>query len=97
MAGTGGYREGSGRKKGVPNKINSDLKEMILGALSDVGGRDYLALRAKDTPAAFLTLVGKVLPMQLAGEGGGPVTINLITGVPDLDDDEPEEPCIHDR
>jgi hypothetical protein len=70
---------------------------MILGALSDVGGRDYLALRAKDTPAAFLTLVGKVLPMQLAGEGGGPVTINLITGVPDLDDDEPEEPCIHDR
>jgi hypothetical protein len=93
----GGKREGSGRKKGVPNKINADLKEMILGALSDVGGRDYLALRAKDTPAAFLTLVGKVLPMQLAGEGGGPVTINLITGVPDLDDDEPEEPCIHDR
>jgi hypothetical protein len=97
MAGTGGYREGAGRKKGVPNKINADLKEMILGALSDAGGRDYLALRAKDTPAAFLTLVGKVLPMQLAGEGGGPVTINLITGVPDLDDDEPEEPCIHDR
>ena len=93
----GGKREGSGRKKGVPNKINADLKEMILGALSDAGGRDYLALRAKDTPAAFLTLVGKVLPMQLAGEGGGPVTINLITGVPDLDDDEPEEPCIHDR
>jgi hypothetical protein len=93
----GGKREGSGRKPGVPNKINADLKEMILGALSDVGGRDYLALRAKDTPAAFLTLVGKVLPMQLAGEGGGPVTINLITGVPDIDDDEPEEPCIHDQ
>jgi hypothetical protein len=91
-----GERRG-GRQKGTPNKVNADLKEMILGALSDVGGRDYLALRAKDTPAAFLTLVGKVLPMQLAGEGGGPVTINLITGVPDLDDDEPEEPCIHDR
>ena len=84
MAGTGGYREGSGRKKGVPNKINSDLKEMILGALSDVGGRDYLALRAKDTPAAFLTLIGKVLPMQITGEGGGPVFV--ITGV-DRDDD----------
>jgi hypothetical protein len=84
MAGTGGYREGAGRKKGVPNKINADLKEMILGALSDVGGRDYLALRAKDTPAAFLTLIGKVLPMQITGDGGGPVFV--ITGV-DRDDD----------
>jgi hypothetical protein len=93
MAGKGGPVPGAGRKKGVPNKINADLKEMILGALSDVGGRDYLALRAKDTPAAFLTLIGKVLPMQIAGEGGGPVTINVITGVPDTDDDEP---CIHD-
>ena len=80
----GGKREGSGRKPGVPNKINADLKEMILGALSDVGGRDYLALRAKDTPAAFLTLIGKVLPMQITGEGGGPVFV--ITGV-DRDDD----------
>ena len=28
---TGGRREGAGRPKGVPNKINADLKEMILG------------------------------------------------------------------
>jgi len=92
----GGKREGSGRKKGVPNKLNADIKEMIVGALSDVGGRDYLAKRAIDTPAAFLTLVGKVLPMQISGEGGGPVTINVITGVPDIDD-EPDETCLHDR
>jgi hypothetical protein len=78
----GGKREGSGRKKGVPNKINADLKEMILGALSDVGGRDYLALRAKDTPAAFLTLIGKVLPMQITGDGGGSLVIEVVTGVP---------------
>jgi hypothetical protein len=78
-----GERRG-GRQKGTPNKVNSDLKEMILGALSDVGGRDYLALRAVDTPAAFLTLIGKVLPMQITGEGGGPVFV--ITGV-DRDDD----------
>jgi hypothetical protein len=78
-----GERRG-GRQKGTPNKVNADLKEMILGALSDVGGRDYLALRAKDTPAAFLTLIGKVLPMQITGDGGGPVFV--ITGV-DRDDD----------
>ena len=77
-------RKTGGRQPGSVNKLNADLKEMILGALSDVGGRDYLALRAKDTPAAFLTLIGKVLPMQITGEGGGPVFV--ITGV-DRDDD----------
>jgi hypothetical protein len=76
-----GERRG-GRQKGTPNKVNADLKEMILGALSDVGGRDYLALRAKDTPAAFLTLIGKVLPMQITGDGGGSLVIEVVTGVP---------------
>ncbi len=96
MAGTGGYREGSGRKKGVPNKLNADLKAMILGALAGAGGQDYLQRQAELNPGAFMTLIGKVLPMQIAGEGGGPVTINVITGVPDTDD-EPDEICIHDR
>jgi len=97
MAGTGGRREGAGRPKGVPNKVNADLKAMILGALAGAGGQDYLQRQAELNPGAFLTLIGKVLPMQIAGEGGGPVTINVITGVPDLDDDEPDETCIHDR
>ena len=70
MAGTGGRREGAGRPKGVPNRLNRDIKEMVLGALSDVGGREYLAARAIDTPTAFLTLVGKILPLQLVSEGG---------------------------
>ena len=65
-----GERRG-GRQKGTPNKLNSDIKEMVLGALSDVGGREYLAARAIDTPAAFLTLVGKILPLQLVSDGSG--------------------------
>ena len=96
MAGTGGRREGAGRKPGVPNKLNADLKEMILGALAGAGGQDYLQRQAEMNPGAFMTLIGKVLPMQITGEGGGPVTINVITGVPDIDD-EPDETCIHDR
>jgi len=87
---------GQGRRKGVPNKVNADLKAMILGALAGAGGQDYLQRQAELNPGAFLTLIGKVLPMQIAGEGGGPVTINVITGVPDIDD-EPDETCIHDR
>jgi hypothetical protein len=59
-----------GRRKGSTNKLPSELKEMILTALGDAGGVDYLVARAKDTPAAFLTLVGKVLPLQVTGKDG---------------------------
>ena len=55
---------GKGRTKGVPNKATAALKDMILKALDDAGGIDYLATQAKETPTAFLTLVGKVLPLQ---------------------------------
>jgi hypothetical protein len=33
-----GYKTG-GRAKGTPNKLTRDLREMILGALADAGGR----------------------------------------------------------
>lgn len=65
-----------GRKKGTPNKVTGELKEMILGALSDVGGREYLKAQAKTNPNAFLVLVGKVLPYQVTGENGGPIRID---------------------
>lgn len=60
---------GKGRKKGVPNKVTGELKAMILQALDQAGGVDYLVARAGDSPTAFLTLVGKVLPLQVAGNG----------------------------
>ena len=66
---------GSGRKKGSPNKATAALKDMILEALAEAGGVDYLKEQAQKSPAAFLTLVGKVLPLQLTGEGGGPMRI----------------------
>ena len=64
-----GERRG-GRTKGVPNKLTGDLKAMILGALSDAGGQKYLVAQAKDNPNAFMTLVGKVLPMTVANPDG---------------------------
>lgn len=68
-----------GSRKGVPNKVTGELKAMILGALSDAGGQSYLAARAIDprTAAAFLSLLGKVLPMQVTGEGGGAVALRV--------------------
>jgi hypothetical protein len=67
--GRGGARSGAGRKPGVPNKVTTELKEMILQALAGAGGVEYLQTQADKNPASFLTLIGKVLPMQVAGAG----------------------------
>jgi hypothetical protein len=62
---------GKGRPKGAANKMTRELKEMILDALDGAGGVEYLQERARDprTASAFLGLVGKVLPMTIAGTG----------------------------
>lgn len=48
---------------------------MILEALDRRGGSAYLAQQAIDHPGPFMTLLGKVLPLQLTGEGGGAIVI----------------------
>lgn len=70
-----GKNPGPGRPKGSLNKVNADVKAMILGALNAVGGVEYLVERANDpkTSGAFLTLLGKVLPMQIQGDPDNPV------------------------
>lgn len=65
-----GERRG-GRQKGTPNKVTGALKDMILSALDGAGGISYLQKQATDNPAAFLTLVGKVLPLQIGPSGNG--------------------------
>jgi hypothetical protein len=66
-----GKEKGPGRPKGMPNKATAQLKDMILTALGNAGGAEYLEARAKDprTASAFLSLIGKVLPMTIQGPG----------------------------
>jgi hypothetical protein len=63
---------GKGRPKGSPNKINALLKDEILQAAENAhpdGRVAYLAQQAQENPAAFMTLLGKVLPTQINGPG----------------------------
>lgn len=75
-------RAGMGRPKGVPNKVNRQLKDMILGALSDVGGQEYLVKQAEENPTAFLGLIAKVLPTELKSADPGGLIVTVQTGVP---------------
>jgi hypothetical protein len=79
-----------GRPKGVPNKINALLKDAILQAAQNAGGEGgmtgYLTLQAQENPGPFLSLLGKVLPMQIANADGGTFSITVVTGVPRPDD-----------
>ena len=70
-----GKEKGPGRPKGTPNKATTELKTMILEALGNAGGVEYLERRANDpkTASAFLSLVGKVLPLQIAGDQANPL------------------------
>lgn len=68
-----------GKPKGATNKLNREVKQMILDALEGAGGVEYLIKRASDprTASAFLTLVGKVLPLQVSGVDGGGIPLAL--------------------
>lgn len=64
-------KPGPGRPKNVPNKTTALLKDAILKAAEEAGGSfglvGYLQLQAKNNPGPFLALLGKVLPLQVAG------------------------------
>lgn len=80
-----------GRKKGTPNKLTGELKEMILQAAEAAhsdGTVGYLTHQAGENPVAFMALLGKVLPMTVEGTGkGGALRIEVMTGVPRDGDD----------
>lgn len=68
---------GKGRPKGSKNKTTALLKDAILIAATGAGGPGglvgYLTLQAHENPAAFMSLLGKVLPLQITGEGDTPL------------------------
>lgn len=76
-----GYKTG-GRQAGTPNKTTALLKDAILKAAEQAGGAEglvgYLEAQAKASPAAFMSLLGKVLPMQVVGDEDNPVTHKVI-------------------
>ena len=79
---------GKGRPKGSPNKTTALLKDAILKAAEQAGNKvgeeglvSYLEHQATENPGPFMSLLGKVLPMQVSGpgaDGGHLVTFKTV-------------------
>jgi hypothetical protein len=77
MAFQKGQKPGPGRPKGVANKTTQAAKEAIAEAAEKLGGVKRLVAWAKQDEANerifWGTIYPKLLPVQVSGEGGGPV------------------------
>jgi hypothetical protein len=81
-------KPGPGRPKGVPNKTTTALKEAILAAATQHGeddqGKDglvgYLRKVAREDVKAFSGLLGRVLPLTVAGDNDNALNINVTIG-----------------
>ena len=74
---------GPGRPKGVPNKVNRDLKEAYLMAANLAGGKEgligYLKKQAElENPSAFMTGLSKLLPSMLEGNPDAPLIVERV-------------------
>lgn len=85
---------GKGRPKGSQNKTTALLKDAILKAAEQAGNKvgddglvSYLELQAIENPGPFMTLLGKVLPIQLQGDAEAPIVarIERVIVRPDAD------------
>ncbi len=73
-----------GRRKGTPNKTTALIKDMIIEALDNSGGVEYLMKVAEENPAVFCTLLGKVIPLNHTADDSSmflPPTEIRIVGV----------------
>ena len=76
-----------GRPKGALNKTTALLKDAILKAAEQAGNKvgndgmvSYLEVQATENPGPFMSLLGKVLPMQITGEDGKDIIIRATIG-----------------
>lgn len=70
-----------GRAKGTPNKVTGAVRDMVVQALTEEGGVNYLRDQARENPRAFLALVARCIPahINLRAEFGPEMIERLIS------------------
>jgi hypothetical protein len=71
-----------GRKAGTPNKITQSVRERFVEAFDKLQSDEdvNLVAWAKNNPDDFYKLASKLIPLDVAVQGG--MTLHVITGVP---------------
>jgi hypothetical protein len=81
MAGKGNPKTG-GRQHGAPNKTTALLKDAVLQAAETAGDKEgmvgYLTTQAKQNPTAFMSLLGRVLPLQNATNDNEDIKVEVV-------------------
>lgn len=81
-----------GRKKGSVNRTTALLKDAIIEAAVKAGNKGglvgYLRTQANENPVAFMTLLGKVMPLQVEGPEGKPLISGLVVTIVDPRNDQ---------
>ena len=58
----------AGRRPGTPNRITAVVREAVLAAFDEVGGKDYLVQIARNEPKVFCALLARLVPTQVRAE-----------------------------
>lgn len=62
---------------GRKNKIHGKAKQLVLEALDEVGGKDWLVALAHEEPKAFASLIQKLVPQEIAAKIDSDVVLRL--------------------
>lgn len=72
----------AGKPKGTQSKLTTSAKAAFAAAFEKIGGAENLAAWAQDNQTDFYKLFARMIPVEMTGEGGGPVecSIRVIRG-----------------
>ena len=71
----------AGSRKGIPNKSTASVKSALHAVYEKRGGDKALLSWAKENETEFYRLWGRMLPQEVTGENGGPITFEKIERV----------------
>ena len=92
-----GREKTGGRKKGVKNKLTTNIKDMLFNALNDerVGGEEEFIkwiIDTKRNKELFYTWLMKMLPTSLVGEQDDKGEFKPLKVIVTRDGDKPDNP-----
>ena len=64
---------GKGRPKGSLNRSTASVKAALLEAFEGTGGVKSLIAWGKENQTEFYKLLGRLIPVEVTGDGGGPI------------------------